>query len=208
VKLLDAASVLFAGEPENLDVVESCLSEGDEGAMVLDRRTLSEVAPGLDQRLERYCCESQAVLRDHLDGVGGRAFVVVRRVVVEHVQRDDANGRSDLAEILEASQTVSLLGWITESLCSTRPDYQAILRKASVWDAQLEQDGVRSVLTLDVPSAKGWPEVLGGSQGARELRRRITLETNHAKWRDRKVRRLVRVRVEADELWADPASLR
>ena len=146
------------------------------------------------------------MLRDHLEGVGGRSFVLVRRTVTEHTQRDDANGRSDLSYVIEAAQGVSLLGWITDSLCGANPDYVEILRKASVWDAHLEQDGVRSVLTLDIPSTKGWPDALGGSQGLRELKRRITIETNHAKWRDRRVRRLVRVLVESDELWADPAS--
>ncbi len=146
------------------------------------------------------------MLRDHLEGVGGRSFALVRRTVAEHTQRDDGNGRSDLSHIVEQAKGVSLLSWITDSLCGANPDYVDILRKASVWDAQLEQDGVRSVLTLDIPSAKGWPDVLGGSQGVRELKRRITIETNHAKWRDRRVRRLVRVLVESDELWADPTS--
>ncbi len=206
MSLLVAASVLFAEEPESRVVVEACVREGSEGVAVLDGTALRAVAPGLSERLERFCQESQSVLRDHLEGVGGRPFALVRRTVVEHVQRDDAQGRSDLAHVLEATQGVQLLGWVLESLCGTTPDYAEILRKASVWDARLEQDGVRSVLTLDIPSAKGWPDALGGSQGLRELKRRITIETNHAKWRDRRVRRLVRVLVEADELWADPTA--
>jgi hypothetical protein len=206
MSILHAASVLFAEEPESIAAVERCLRELPEGGVALDSDALGEASPELLLRLQHFWQESQAVLRDHLGGVGGRPFAVVRRVLVEHVQKDDTSGRSDLAHVLEAADTVSLLDWVLDGMCSTNPAYPDILRRASVWSAQLEQDGVRSVLTLEIPSTKGWPAVLGGSQGTRELKRRITIETNHAKWRDRRVRRLMRVLVEADELWADPTA--
>jgi hypothetical protein len=50
-----------------------------------------------------------------------------------------------------------------------------------------------------------WPTALGGPAAPNELHRHVKIVANHAKWRDRKVRRLVRVEVSCDEVWPDPA---
>ena len=66
-------------------------------------------------------------------------------------------------------------------------------------------EGTRSTATLRIEGRREWGQALGGTPSANELERIFTLEANHATWRDRAVRRLVRVEVTVTEILPDPA---
>lgn len=130
--------------------------------------------------------------------------ITVRRVLREAQQRDNAGGRSDLGAEYEALREVAGVGELLEALTEPVPDPATLERLGSplMLDLELGEGSATAHITVDARCA--WPVVLGGAGSPGEVRRRLTLCTSYAKWRDRRVRRLVQLTVETEELWPEP----
>jgi hypothetical protein len=132
---------------------------------------------------------------------GAHGGVVVRRRIVSARQRDGRDGKVDLARELDALDEIGLDA-ACDALLGTAPDVDALAGIGGI--AVVEQGESRTVVTATL-SSPVWPDALGGVPGVGEVAREVTLVAAHAKWRDRRVRRLVAVEVVSVELWPDPA---
>ena len=201
---IHAAAVLFADDPAVLNAVESCIVWRGERAYI-DRDELGRVRPAALGALADFIERSAEVLSGHRDGRGGLPFTVAEVELVHAIQRDDKSGRVDLSDQLTDASAIPGLGVILEEATGASPSWERVVHLATGWGGRVEHEAQRTTLTLNVPNAKGWCESWGGNPESNELRRRVTIEFNHAAWRDRRVRRLQSVRVTADQLWADVA---
>lgn len=182
-------------------------------ALELPVAALESLVPGLGARVEGFFLAARGLWAG-LD-IGGLASsfspegtlalpegaVLVRVPLIDVRQKDSRTVRVDLSGQLEALEHVPVL----------RPAL-GLLDSEPAWEAlgslgRLERDGDRSSLTVDVRSPL-WPLELGAAPCPGELRRSVCLEASHAGWRDRRVRRLLRVRVDALQLWPDPSPFR
>lgn len=127
--------------------------------------------------------------------------VLVRVPLLDVRQKDSRTLRVDLAGQFVALEHVPVLRPALD-LLDASPDWDALGRLGA-----LEREGDRSALTLEVRSPL-WPLELGAAPCPGELRRLVRLEASHAGWRDRRVRRLLRVRVDALQVWPDPTPFR
>jgi hypothetical protein len=125
----------------------------------------------------------------------GRA-VLVRRPLVQVAQKDGKEGRVELAAELAALELIPEGDALVEALLgpAVQPDQLT----------SVETNGNETSVTVTRRMVE-WPTALGGPAAPNELHRHVKIVANHAKWRDRKVRRLVRVEVSCDEVWPDPA---
>lgn len=207
VTALHAASVLYADDAATIAALDQFVALDVDGVRTLDLPALAQRHPLLARSINEYLDLSRKLLEEHRAGVGGAPFVLAEVELVQAFQRDDAEGRADLVEFIESASRIPHLAYLMDEALSTKPDHELIRRRAAAWACHIETTGHKTVITLEVPSTTGWGSCWGGITSPHELRRRITIETNHAAWRDRRARRLVSVRVVADELWADPSAM-
>ena len=170
----------------------------------LDVEALSKQRPDLAGRLAEFADANRRLWDAHRTGAGGVPYVVAARDVVAVRQRDDATGRTDLADQLASADKVVLLARLVEMATSATCDWDELVKRASVWGGVVEHDGKNGhTVVLNVEGAQDWPAEWGGAARANELQRQVIVEVNHAAWRDRRVRRLVSVSVTVFELWPD-----
>jgi hypothetical protein len=150
-----------------------------------------EAAKGAEfaELMQDYWARTQALWRE-ASGEG----VIVRRPVLRARQTDGKEGRLDLAVELDALALIPL----GEAMCGALLDAETHLEGLDT-----TQQGAVTTLRFSVRSHE-WPDALGGPPSPGEITRHIELSANHAKWRDRRLRRLCAVAVDVEELWAAP----
>ena len=134
-------------------------------------------------------------------------WVITRRPLVVASQQAGTRSaqRGDLHDELEGLREFEDTERIVDALLG--PVVAASSLYALGATAVAVEDG-RTTVTLPVEGFREWRAALGGTPGPNEIERHFTLVANHAAWRDRAVRRLVRVETAAVELLPDPAPFR
>jgi hypothetical protein len=151
------------------------------------------------QRLERYWQACQVFLA----APSGDA-VLVRRRLYSATQADTTSQRSDLTAELDWLQTNNLTRPLVTEALSTDPDWARVGLLLTPLDGTITQDGTWSTIRFRLPAATPLPDGSTQPPWRLEQRRTVQLRISHAGWRDRRVRRLVEVGVDVDELWPDP----
>jgi hypothetical protein len=151
------------------------------------------------QRLERYWQEC----RRFLSTPSGDA-VLVRRRLYGATQVDTASQRSDLTVELDWLQANNLTRPLVAEALSTAPDWARVRLLLTPLDGTITQDGSWTTLRFRLPATTTLPDGSTQPPWRLEQRRTVQLRISHAGWRDRRVRRLVEVGVDVDELWPDP----
>jgi hypothetical protein len=163
---------------------------------------LARFSPELADRCNAYWAACRRFWDDVAAGAVRRDGVETRRVLAENRQTDSRQGRCDLTAELEAFSTGDLAG-LVEQLTGTGVNWDEISSNPMV--ESVVRDGDASTVTLLYPGRGAWDDVLGGGCSRAETGRRFMLGLSHAKWRDRRVRRVVSLSVEAVEIWPNPA---
>ena len=187
-----AAAAVLLGSDERLT---RCAVRVAERVEISLDRVAAEMCPDTAARLDSYWERSKALWAQ-----GRGPAVLVRRSLVTARQIDRKDGRVDLHDELAALEVLPGADSVIETLLGQDPDL------ALLQDAHADRTGNETTVTLTHRSLE-WPTALGGPAGPGELHRVIVVTANHAKWRDRKVRRLARVDVSVDEVWPDPSKL-
>ena len=156
---------------------------------------------------EAFLDRSRKVWQDLHEGVGGLSYMVVRRELSYDRESDEKGMRRDLAGYLESAKTIPGMDRVLHALLDKDPSPELLQEVISPWRGVIVQDLPWTQVTLNIDKAEGWPLDWGGPSSTNEMRRVVTLVTNHAAWRDRRGRRLVEVLVEADEIWADDSQI-
>lgn len=170
----------------------------------LDCRLLDSLEPGLGSQAEQYWHQCRKFWDSVAAGEGG-VGLLVQRTLVSYQQEDGSQGRSDLGDVL-GSLLRSELASVVDKATSSSPDWGLVDSLAGA-KASRTTEGNRTDLTIPVSGRQHWDDLLGGAHSRGELTRVFSLTLNHAPWRDRRVRRLVSVKVSAVELWPVPDSI-
>lgn len=148
---------------------------------------------GVASRLARFWADTRR------GAVRGDLPTVTRRVLVDDRQ-DTGRAKRDLDEALDELDAHPFLGALTSVLLTPKaPERKALTAVAGPGSTVRRVGGAVAVTVPAV--APGWPVVLGGAPMPNEVRRWFRLEARHATWRDRRVRRLARLVVCAEERW-------
>lgn len=185
-----ALSVLCADRPDLFEALSSLADATDGGEKTGEGAELASL-------LDDFVDETRQVASDAENGIGGREYVLARRRLGAW-QQTDKGTKEVLDEHLACvpSQLASLL----KEACGSQPDWDEVSGQVVAF----EHDGSDTWLVAYFEADGDTAQVWGGPVGELEVRRVATIRVNHARWRDRRSRRLVRVIVEADERWADP----
>lgn len=127
-------------------------------------------------------------------------WVAIRRNITTQQQ----GTRSDLISSYEALRTVPIVGRIIEELLNHPQEETVLQTLAGDMPLQLlgEEDGAQTWRMICAKESwPVWADILGGGYGPGETAREIEITVRYAKWRDRRVRRLVRVSTFAHEVW-------
>lgn len=133
-------------------------------------------------------------------GRTGMSGLAVQRELLEVRQSDSSEGREDLTTEFEALRASSL-GDVVEAVTAANVDWVAIANHPCV--KSVDASGDTTQVVLNYQGRNEWPRELGGTYSRGETARLFTLTLNHAKWRDRRVRRLVSLNVESVEIWPE-----
>lgn len=189
-----AAALLNLSEVEQKIVVDAITQLGK--MLEVDLTAVALVDPGLGRRLNVYWAAASE-LWGRLSAGGSVSGVAVRLPLTNARQTDSSASRSDLRGELTAAEHMSTLRPAL-TILDTEPDWDALSEIGT-----LERDGSHAALTVIVYGGL-WPLCLGGPRRPGELYREVRIEANHAAWRDRRVRRLRSLSVNAVEIWPDP----
>lgn len=203
-------ATVLADRPDLQAVVTGCGRQ--VGVRVeVDLNAVEALSTRLAHVLTVYDAHARAFWRALQTGTAaGAAYTLVRRTLMTHVQSTAKKDRRDLVEVYEALTGVAVLSDIVDELTAAEPDLDALaglLDAAGGGQVLPAEAGAVAVQVLLDPNG-ALPDVLGGVRMPGEVRRVLTLTARHAAWRDRRVRRLARVEVAADEMWPDPAPAR
>lgn len=171
----------------------------------LDLDLLSEQGYGeLAERLDAY---RERCVAFWVNGGHGEALHV-RRPLTSRSQIDRrGEPRVDLVDELVQLRALPGVGDFVDAWLAAGPDTERIARAAGAAGAHYEITDGRGTAEITVDGAN-WPAVLGGTASVGEVARVFLLEANWSAWRDRDVRRLTRVSVEAEEVWPAPTVVR
>ena len=129
--------------------------------------------------------------------ISGTSFF--KRSLIQHNQDTRKGSKKDLVELLSILVEDNALGDIVEILLDDVIDLVKL--KSYCGDrATFSQEGDSTVLAILLKGSNEYDELLGGTVGEFEAARVFTFKVNHAKWRDRKVRRFSSLTVEAVDL--------
>lgn len=181
---LTAAALCLGDE----DLVKACAVRLGERVEVSIPAVAERGGEAAASRLTRYWDAAR-----RLWATGEGQAVIVRRTLVQAAQRDVKDGRVELSAELAALEMIPEGSELVESLLGPRMQFVG----------PCEENGNETTVVVSKRMPE-WPTALGGPAGPNEVQRHVKIVANHAKWRDRKVRRLVRVEVSCDELWPDP----
>lgn len=204
-----AAGVLLSSEPELLEALTPYgrkVGEAVELDLVAVGERGGEAGLALGSLLARYVWQCRSFWAGWSHGQAAGRYVRVRRLLAEAVQRSTKSCKQDLALELDALMELAGVGDLIEELTGPEPDFESLSGRFSTFGS-LTRDGTRTTVTLALEGIDAWPQCLGGAPSAGELRRLLTVQVMHAAWRDRRNRRVTRVRVEADEVWPEPNPL-
>jgi hypothetical protein len=176
------------------------------GNIEADVDALDAINPGLGARAGAYWERCRDFWDTYAAGhAAGHAVRIDRRVAYSR-QSDTRNGRVDLTGELAALEALPLLGPLVTELTGASPSRGDLDSRYAPLIVTTTTNGDETVVTAEFPARQDFPSALGGPHSRGELARRFRLTVNHAKWRDRRVRRLVCVDVEAIEIWPDPTA--
>lgn len=166
--------------------------------------------PSLCQALELYQSQTERLWARAASGAGsGERYVTTRRRVADHHQVTGTAGRADLREVFDAVEGLPQIGAVLQVATDTDPVLEDLSEQVGTLDGEVTCPAP-GVVVLEVPlvGVAAWPEQLGGPPTPTEIGRTLVLTVRHARWRDRRVRRLARVEVFVEELFADPEPAR
>jgi hypothetical protein len=120
-------------------------------------------------------------------------------VLISHAQDTRKCSKKDLVELLSALTEDNTLSDIVEILLDEVIDLNKLTTYCGE-RATFSQEGDSTVLAILLKGTNVYDDLLGGAVGEFEVGRLFTFKVNHAKWRDRKVRRFSSLTVEAVDL--------
>lgn len=127
----------------------------------------------------------------------------VTRTLIDGAQADSSSaGRVDLHDPLAALTSLpGGAGDFFHELMGAAPDRKRLRSLSAPFNGavKFEDESLQAEATLHFMRGDAWAEELGGAWGSERMRT-IVVNTRYAKWRDRRVRRLCRVRVIAHDV--------
>jgi hypothetical protein len=155
------------------------------------------------REVEAFRIETELVRRDWLSGVGGRPYALVSREVHHAKESDSKDGRADLGRQISSGEDLPGLREVLRELLEREVNDVKLQSLVRALGGSVSREGNETAVTVYFDRAVGWPVEWGGEWSPEEVRRSVYLRANHARWRDRRNRRLVEYRVSLEEIWAD-----
>lgn len=153
--------------------------------------------------LNRYLAADVAFSR-HLDaGEEPGPWIAIRRTLARYDQQTGTGTKADLDAQYHAMADHPELGPVVHDACAKTLDLDRLAGYGC--DIWVGDDGASAAIQVVVEGSRDWPDELGGPGRQGEIERHFVLWVRQAPWRDRRVRRLVRVDIHNVELHADPA---
>lgn len=189
-------------DPATEDLVARCQRRLGERVEVDADLLIERGRPALAARLLAYEAHCVQFWTDPLGPI-----VTVHRPLAVVAQSDRRGERRDLVEELAHLRELPDVGPYVHELLRAAPDPARLARLGEACDAALTRDGSSGVARVVTESPVVALAGLGGAASPGEVSRHFTLHVNWRPWRDRDVRRLVRVESTAEEVWPDPAAV-
>jgi hypothetical protein len=217
---LAAAAALLASHPRARTLAGDCVVlVGARPEVDLDALRWHEAVTGgagtvltgpvCADALAGYWGQCQQLWQDLRAGTPSGAYVMTVRPLHRGQQKYTRGDKTDLVAEIAACESVPALAELVTALTAPEPDLSQLALMAAGFGGTADRKPSGQVwVTAAFTGATTWPTILGGVAWPGEVERTVTLVGKHATWRDRRVRRLLRVEVDVREVWPDPADWR
>jgi len=127
----------------------------------------------------------------------------INRNILTKRQSDTINGKADLKEEYQALLAIPLWGKVVKDLLVANPDKDNLLLSVTSLGGKLDFADGEATLTFTLPARNDWSPALGSFHSRGEYKREFVVKIKYAKWRDRRVRRLYELTINAKEFWPE-----
>lgn len=198
-----AVSVLAAAGAVDADrarlAVTRCRGD-DPHTDTVDTTAVARDDPPLARLLAAYAQLAASVADALAAGDDPGACVQTRRPLLRRRVGEAADMRAEL----DALTRVPVVDTLVDDATSAAPDWAALAARARALDGDADRDA--ALVWATVGGRDPWPSPLDTATPWL-VARHLTLAVRHARWRDRRSRRLAAVDVDAVEWWPDPQRL-
>ena len=134
----------------------------------------------------------------------GNFIYIERELVNDKEQTGSRQPDRDLRHIIKHLDQTTETAEIVDNALSSSPDWETIRNNPNVTNLTQHKHTTTFTITAHNTPQRRWHTQLGGEANPGETKRLITITTNHAKWRDRRNRRLTHIVIRSHEAWPDP----
>jgi hypothetical protein len=166
-------------------------------AKEIDLEKLGITQPVLTSRLKNYWLKTRSFFDDLASGLPLADYSLFHRLISSELQDTRKGSKIDLINSLKEIDSDPVLKEVISPLL----DPELYQEFAHPYLISKYIDGLNINVTIEIPGKKDYNYHLGGLSSRAEIGRVFQITISHAKWRDRRVRKLVSVDVYAKELW-------
>ena len=163
----------------------------------LSLEKLEKVDPEFASQLQNYWLSVRAFLDNLARGIQPSEYLTTLRSLTLRTQVTSKGSKSDLIKELSALEKLEAIAPLLEHILAQAPD--GAVENPLVKTEQIDSDCYLYTFTL--PGQNNYPTILGGLASRAEIARVFILKVSYAKWRDRRVRKIISLEVLAKEIW-------
>lgn len=171
------------------------------GNLEVDMKALALLDLQLAQKAQSYWDSA----RSFYDALGAEApnlrAIETEREILNVKQLDTVGARVDLKAEFTELIALPFYGDLVKSALKKEVDWTFLSGEIKALGGTIDQFETTTIITFTLPGRTNWSATLGGEYSRGEIKREFKVTINHAKWRDRKIRRLQALVINAIEIW-------
>ena len=134
------------------------------------------------------------------------SFTTVRTDVA-YVEVANSVDRADLGWLVDDLVLIPGLAPVVREATSSHPDWDTVAALVTPLGGTVTPDGNTTRITTHIPLSTAVPHSLGGLPLIGQTSRELVMAVNHAKWRNRRARRLTKVSMKVTDAWPRPVHM-
>ena len=171
------------------------------GNLEVDMEALALLDLSLAEKAQKYW-ESTRSFYDALGAeVPNLQAIETEREILNVKQLDTVGARVDLKAEFTELIALPFYGELVKTALKKDVDWSFLSGEIKALGGSMEQFDTTTIITFTLPGRTNWTKILGGEYSRGEIKREFKITINHAKWRDRKIRRLQALSITAVEIW-------
>lgn len=171
------------------------------GNLEVDMEALALLDLSLAQKAQNYWESTRSFYDALAVETPNLKAIETEREILNVKQLDTVGARVDLKAEFTELIALPFYGDLIKSALKKEVDWTFLSGEIKALGGAIEKFDTTTIITFTLPGRTNWSATLGGEYSRGEIKREFKITINHAKWRDRKIRRLQALAISVIEIW-------